>query len=170
MSNPHVPYEDPPDDTAALSPAVAAALAGALAPIAPAPGRAEAILARTLERVRADAAQPAPAPTFITLRAGTEGWVELLPKVHAKRLYTDGKAESYLVRMEPGARAPAHDHPDYEECLVLEGSVRYVGAETLNVGDFQVAERGAHHSELVSESGALVFLRYNRPVAEYIGL
>ena len=53
---------------------------------------------------------------------------------------------------------------------MLEGSVRYVGAETLNVGDFQVAERGAHHTELVSESGALVFLRYNRPVVEYIGL
>ena len=104
MSNPHVPYEDPPDDTAALSPAVAAALAGALAPIAPAPGRAEAILARTLERVRADAAQPARAPTFSTIRAGTEGWVELLPKVHAKRLYTDDKAESTSCAW---SRAPA---------------------------------------------------------------
>jgi quercetin dioxygenase-like cupin family protein len=151
--------------------AVFALLADALQPIMPAPDRAKVMLARTLERIHSgsSASSPAPGPT-ITVRGGKEGWVELLPKIHAKLLATDGTAESYLVRLEPGARAPAHGHPDFEECVVLEGSIEYVGAERLQAGDYQAMRKGTHHPELVSETGALVFLRYARPVAEYIGL
>ncbi|MDP4917861.1 MAG: cupin domain-containing protein, partial [Haliea sp.] len=42
-----------------------------------------------------------------------------------KRLHRVGQAESgqvtSLVRYEPGATFPAHDHPQGEEILVLEG-------------------------------------------------
>jgi quercetin dioxygenase-like cupin family protein len=145
-----------------------AALAETLVPIAPSPERSRAIYARTLERIRA-ATGPAAMPP-ITIRASGDGWVELLPKIHAKLLATDGTAQSYLVRLEPGARAPAHDHPDSEECIVLEGSIEYVGGARLNAGDYQAMRKGAHHTELVSETGALVFLRYARPVTEYIAL
>lgn len=45
--------------------------------------------------------------------------------VWRKRLHRVGPAESgqvtSLVRYQPGARFPAHDHPDGEEILVLEG-------------------------------------------------
>ena len=94
----------------------------------------------------------------------------MLPKVRAKLLYTDGTAQSYLVRLEPGARAPAHDHPASEECIVLEGEVRYLGGSTLRAGDYEVAHQGAHHTELVSDTGALVFLRYALPLENYIQL
>jgi quercetin dioxygenase-like cupin family protein len=105
-----------------------------------------------------------------TIRADDAGWTEVMPKVHAQFVYTDGTAQSYLVRLEPGARAPAHDHPDVEECIVLQGEVRYLGGSTLRAVDYECAPRGTHHSELVSETGALVFLCYARPLDQYIRL
>ena len=163
---------------------IAGVLADALRPIEPDAPRARAIFSRTLEKIRSagatqsaaplsaqlPASSPAQPPDFVTIHASPAGWVELLPKVHAKLLYTEGTAQSYLVRLEPGARAPAHGHPDAEECIVLEGAVQYVGGALLRAGDFQAAPKGAQHTELVSESGALVYLRYSRPVSEYISL
>lgn len=109
-------------------------------------------------------------PAIITIPASDDGWVEALPKIHIKQVYTDGTAESYLVRLDPGARAPAHGHPGDEECVVLEGSIRYVGGSTLNAGDYEAVLAGARHSELVSDTGALVYLRYSQPLAGYLQL
>ena len=145
-----------------LSEATIAALCEAAAAAEPAPDRAAALRAQVLARAAAAA--------FVTVPAGDEGWVEVLPKVRAKLLYTDGTAQSYLVRLEPGARAPAHDHPAGEECIVLEGEVRYLGGSTLRAGDYEAARAGAHHTELVSDTGALVFLRYALPLENYISL
>lgn len=105
----------------------------------------------------------------ITLRESTtsEGWVELLPKAHAKLLFTDGEAESYMIRLEPGAWAPAHEHPANEECLVLEGSL-WQGDIFLEAGDFHVARPGDKHGDLRTETGALVFIRYGKPLAQYL--
>lgn len=141
---------------------LAAALCAAAAPVEPPADRAAALRARVLAR--------AAAPGFVTIPASGDGWAEVLPKVHAKLLYTDGTAQSYLVRLEPGARAPAHDHPAGEECIVLEGEVRYVGGSTLRAGDYEVAHAGAHHTELVSDTGALVFLRCALPLENYLRL
>jgi quercetin dioxygenase-like cupin family protein len=107
---------------------------------------------------------------FITLRGSTqpgEGWVELLPKAHAKLLFTDGEAESYMIRLEPGAWAPAHEHPADEECLVLEGSL-WQGDVFLKAGDFHVARPGMKHGELRTDTGALVFIRYAKPLSQYL--
>jgi quercetin dioxygenase-like cupin family protein len=145
-----------------LPEAIVAALCAAAAPAHPSPDRAAALRARVLAR--------AAAPGFVTIPASADGWVEVLPKVHAKLLHTDGTAQSYLVRLEPGARAPAHDHPAGEECIVLEGEVRYLGGSTLRAGDYEVAHKGAHHTELVSDTGALVFLRYALPLENYVKL
>jgi quercetin dioxygenase-like cupin family protein len=145
-----------------LPEAIVAALCEAIAPVQPAAERAAALRTRVLAR--------AATPAFVTIPASDEGWVEVLPKVRAKLLYTDGTAQSYLVRLEPGARAPAHDHPGGEECIVLEGEVRYIGGSTLRAGDYEVVQPGAHHTELVSDTGALVFLRYALPLDRYIRL
>jgi quercetin dioxygenase-like cupin family protein len=145
-----------------LPEAIVAALCVASAPESPSPDRAAALRARVLARVAA--------PGFLTIPASDDGWVDVLPKVRAKLLHTDGTAQSYLVRLEPGARAPAHDHPASEECVVLEGEVRYIGGSTLRAGDYEIAQAGAHHTELVSDTGALVFLRYAMPLENYIRL
>ena len=144
----------------------------------PAPSdRVDRMRRRLLDRARSDAA-PVTAATralagsFVTLRGSTqpdEGWVELLPKAHAKLLFSDGSAESYMIRLEPGAWAPAHEHPADEECLVLEGTL-WQGDVFLQAGDFHVARPGMKHGELRTDTGALVFIRYARPLGEYIRL
>ena len=139
--------------------------------------RVDRMCRRLLDRVRCDAAPGAAATralaaAFVTLRGSTqhdEGWVELLPKAHAKLLFTDGIAESYMIRLEPGAWAPAHEHPADEECLVLEGAL-WQGDVFLKAGDFHVARPGMKHGELGTDTGALVFIRYARPLGEYIRL
>jgi quercetin dioxygenase-like cupin family protein len=126
--------------------------------------------ARSTDRTAAaaTAATPTSVQGFLTLAgSGAEGWVEMLPKAHAKLLFTDGNSESYLIRLEPGAWAPAHDHPADEECLVIEGSL-WQGDIYLKAGDFHVARPGVRHGDLRTETGALVFIRYGRPLAEYL--
>ncbi len=155
-----------PDE--ALDERTAATLAAALRPIEPPPERRQALRAALLEK----AGGGHDLPGLITIRKQAEGWLEPLPGVRIKLLNAeaDGGAESYLIRLEPGARAPAHDHPGIEECVVLEGSVRYVGGAVLKAGDYQLAQLGAHHTELVSDSGALVFIRDARPLSNYLPL
>ncbi|MBI3714613.1 MAG: cupin domain-containing protein [Betaproteobacteria bacterium] len=131
------------------------------------PPRAARLKARVLGRVRREAARCAD-PLITTIPDSAEGWQELIPNIFAKRVFTDGVAESWLVRMQAGALAPAHDHPALEECIVLSGSVRYVGGSTLRAGDYEVVQPGAHHTELVSDHGALVFLRYAAPLSQYL--
>lgn len=167
-------YKDPdqPDDV--LPAPLLAALSAAVTPDSPPPERAERMQLHVLEKVRADAAQArsarALANAFITLRGSTqpgEGWIEMLPKAHARLLFTDGEAESYMIRLEPGAWAPAHEHPADEECLVLEGTL-WQGDVFLKAGDFHVARPGMKHGELRTDTGALVFIRYAKPLAQYL--
>lgn len=122
------------------------------------------------KRAKQPTDRPARRASIITVPASDAGWFEALPKIHIKQVYTDGTAESYLVRLEAGARAPAHEHPGDEECVVLEGSVRYIGGSTLKAGDYEAVRAGARHAELVSDTGALVFLRYAQPLAGYLRL
>ncbi|MBL8519883.1 MAG: cupin domain-containing protein [Betaproteobacteria bacterium] len=152
-----------PRPTPVLPDSLLLALLDGLKPIAPRRDLRQAVR----DAVARDAARGA----FITtVPMSGDGWTELIPKVHAKMVHTDGVAQSWLVRLEPGARAPAHDHPAPEECIVLEGSVRYLGGSTLNAGDYEVVQPGHHHTELVSDHGALVFLRYQLPLDRYLAL
>ena len=151
--------------TSANRDAVFDAIALGLKPVTP-PKNA-ALRARVLKRI----AKFADADPYIkTIPASDLGWNDVIPKIRAKCVFTDGVAESWLIRMEAGARAPAHDHPAREECLVLEGSIRYIGGSTLNAGDYEVVEKGGHHTEVVSEHGALLFLRYALPLNQYLPL
>ena len=138
----------------------------ALNPVVP----AAALRASVLARVAHDAEAGAMHGVIVTVPASNDGWADLAPKVRGKRVYTDGVAESWLIRLEAGAHAPSHDHPAEEECLVLEGSIRYLEGSTLHAGDYEMVRPGAHHSELVSDTGALLYLRYGQPLANYITL
>ncbi|MEO8037241.1 MAG: cupin domain-containing protein [Betaproteobacteria bacterium] len=160
---PHQIDDDENDVPLSLPEEIVATICGALLPIDPSPALRAGVLAVALatEGER-------DAPGLVTLRREGAGWAEMLPGVHARLLQQVGTAQSWLVRLEPGARAPAHDHPDAEECVVLEGELQYLGGARLRAGDYQIAHRGAHHTELVSEVGALVFLRYAQPLENYL--
>jgi quercetin dioxygenase-like cupin family protein len=64
-----------------------------------------------------------------------------------------------LMRLQPGALLPAHDHEDFEECLVVEGEVDLDGV-SYRVGDYLVAPTRTTHNQLQSPKGALVLLHW----------
>jgi anti-sigma factor ChrR (cupin superfamily) len=111
------------------------------------------VRARVLETIRARAAPKE------TVRAGGDGWETLSPGVQRKLLARDGASECALLRLAPGACAPAHFHDVGEECLVLEGSFTIAPDLVLSAGDFHVARRGSAHGAVHSETGALLYLR-----------
>lgn len=74
---------------------------------------------------------------------------------------------SYLLRLAPGASLPPHRHPLDEECLVLDGVLR-VGAHTrVGAGGYHLAQAGALHARISTETGATIFLRGALPQPEH---
>ncbi len=136
----------------ALPDGLAAGLAEALAPIAPPPERSAAVKRRLLGRVRGERSQ------FVTVHAEEGKWMQIAPGVQLKVLHDDGRTRSFLLRMAPGARLPAHGHAAEEACVVLEGSAQ-LGDIEVRAGDFHLALPGSVHGELTSRTGALLFLR-----------
>jgi ChrR Cupin-like domain len=64
-------------------------------------------------------------------------WIAVDAKLEMKILYKDSRAASFLLRLKPGARLPSHVHAANEECLMLEGELRYAEGVTLRAGDYQ---------------------------------
>jgi len=129
------------------------ALASAIAPQAPEPARAAALRQRILERAKRDGQR------FLTVRAVDGTWETLAPDVAVKVLEDDGTMQAFLLRLGPGERLPAHDHPQGDElCVVIEGSVA-LGDIEVSAGDYHVAFAGSTHGEVVSATGALLFIR-----------
>ena len=79
--------------------------------------------------------------------------------VSYKLLFVDRERSTVttLVRMEPGARIPAHRHLGLEQCLVLEGDLRS-GSVGMSAGDFNCSLPGSIHDELATDGGALLLL------------
>ncbi len=88
-----------------------------------------------------------------------DGWYLVDPQVQVKALRNDGTTLSWLVKMQPGARFPAHAHADGdEECLVVQGSV-VIDGHLFHTGDYTMASRGSDHREVFSEEGCILFLK-----------
>jgi mannose-6-phosphate isomerase-like protein (cupin superfamily) len=162
-----------------LDAVLAVQLAEQQTPLLPAAAVAARLKARILDAVRAqvhpgDAGlhrphDPAPlalgaSPGPITLRAAEGVWVHLTPKVEVKLLRADGDSRSFLLRLQPGAVLPPHEHPVEEECLCLEGEVRF-GDLVVRAGDYHLAPRGVPHGVVRSRTGALLYLRGANPPA-----
>ena len=79
--------------------------------------------------------------------------------IAVKSLRTDqatGRAPSFLLRFEPGAKYPYHDHPAGEELFVLSGSCLIEGA-TLDAGDYLHTPPGSKHSVQTDTGCTLLF-------------
>jgi hypothetical protein len=146
------------DDDAAFSAAVAqwdrrlAEAGEALGAVAPSPDVWERISAR-IDELHA-------ARDTLTVAADDGVWEPTSPGVLRKRLHIDAEAgwQSFLIRIEPGARVPPHSHAIVEECLVLEGAFEIAG-ERVAKGDLHLGFPGRDHAEIVSPSGALLYIR-----------
>jgi anti-sigma factor ChrR (cupin superfamily) len=94
------------------------------------------------------------------VRRNEDTWVHSgMPGVDIKTLFTEpalGRS-TYLVRMDPGARLPGHRHGDVEQCMVLEGDIRW-GDLAYEKGDFVVMDKGTEHPEIYTVHGNLLLL------------
>jgi mannose-6-phosphate isomerase-like protein (cupin superfamily) len=139
----------------ALSPLDAFGLEERLAPVAMAfpqpPARPE-----LWQRIEAavDAAQSSGPPAIVVRRE--EGWRQYTRDVQIKRLWD---ANTYLLRCAPGGVLPAHKHPRFEHCVILEGDM-IVSGETYRSGDYHGVPPHVAHQEISSRTGLLMLVRY----------
>jgi len=148
---PDAPANDPGGP--ALDADITAWLDAAIEPQPLAPQAHARIKQRLLRRVAA-----ASTPQHFTLKADQGRWQPFGSGLQIKVLNDAGGVMSYLVRLQPGASLPAHRHPIDEECVVLEGEVR-IGELRLGAGGFHLGRKHVLHDRLVSDTGALIFLR-----------
>ena len=112
--------------------------------------------AHVRERVLAAARKPA----RYTVWAADAAWIATgLPGIRARVLVVD-KARSLVtmvIRAEPGAVYPPHQHHGPEECFVISGSVVIDGL-VLRAGDFHHADEDSDHGEITTTEGAEVLI------------
>src|SRR5581483_10299317 len=119
---------------------VAELLSMSVAPQAPPPHLRE----RLMERVAANPRVPVRKnPDMTIVRGDSSPWRRSgFPGVEVRPLLRD---KTLLVRMQPGAVYPHHEHSLAEQCFVLEGSVTDSDGVTAYAGDFVVMAAGSSH-------------------------
>ena len=97
------------------------------------------------------------------VRGGQIAWERLdepgVTGVFVKVLRFDdaaGRAPTILLRFEPGATYPAHNHPGGEEIFVLEGDIK-LGRDHLHAGDYLYTAPDNKHA-VWSETGCIVLV------------
>jgi anti-sigma factor ChrR (cupin superfamily) len=91
-------------------------------------------------------------------------WQPFRPGVRAHWLYhtdEDGPAAA-LLRYEPGATVPLHEHGGWEHILVLAGA-QSDGTMRHGEGSLMISAPGTRHA-INSEEGCVVLAVWNRPV------
>jgi anti-sigma factor ChrR (cupin superfamily) len=71
----------------------------------------------------------------------------------------------YVMRMEPGAVTVAHDHPGYEEFLILEGELIDGDGAVFKAGDFVSYAPGTHHNSRTDRGCVLAVFEWRPPKA-----
>ena len=96
----------------------------------------------------------------VTVRSDAGEWQYLSPGADIKVLWVDqaARTRSFLLRLQPGARVPAHPHPTTEECFVVSGDM-VIGDTIFYTGDYHAALAGIKHPVLSSRGGGVVFIR-----------
>lgn len=151
----------PPDDEM-LAPEAEQALFDALKPVPMPAERAARLRSRLLSRAKAGRTSQ-----LDTIHAAGGDWKPFLPRVAIKVLRREAGVQTYLLRLDPGAVLLPHEHPQDEECIVLEGEVR-IGDIVASQGDYHLAPKGVDHGAIVSDQGALLFLRGAIPKASQV--
>jgi len=130
----------------------AALLAETVAPVAPPP----ALKGRLLSIV-ADFELLKP---VADVRRDENTWVHTgMPGIDIKPLFKEASTgrNTYLVRMEPGARMAPHHHGDIEQCLVVKGDIRW-GNLVFEEGDFMVMGKDTAHPEVHTVNGVIMLI------------
>lgn len=96
-------------------------------------------------------------PGSTTRRAADAEWQQHSEGITYRVLKVDERLQrrTLLVKMQPGAILKSHIHSFEEECLVIEGDLRY-GDLVLHAGDYHHAWAGAHHTDGITSAGCLL--------------
>lgn len=91
-------------------------------------------------------------------------WESFHPGVDIYRLYQDGEqgAMAALLRYQPGASVPIHDHLGFEHILILSGSQSDENGE-YHAGTLAINPPNTHHS-VISKEGCIVLAIWQKPV------
>jgi mannose-6-phosphate isomerase-like protein (cupin superfamily) len=110
-------------------------------------------------RIAAKAGLETPLTGIHVSRADNNGWKSTMPGITVKTLWrsAQSKRRTYLVRMQPGAIMPMHDHAGDEETYVLEGDMQVNGV-AFGPGDYQVALAGTKHPVITTLGGCLCYV------------
>jgi quercetin dioxygenase-like cupin family protein len=113
---------------------------------------------RLLDRIKPRDKAPQASEHMTVVRGSDAPWVKMpFPGVEIRPLIGE---KTLMVRMQPGAVFPQHDHPHAEQCYVLEGSITDSDGVTLHAGDFVVMSSGIKHEPLHSDNGCTLFIAY----------
>lgn len=134
----------------------AALIAQSLDPVAPPPSVKQRILGTVRSLDTLDSSVP---ENCATVRADDGKWTSPIVGVRVKKLFTDPQRNSVtvLMRLDPGAILPPHDHRGAEDTFVVAGSCR-IGSVSLSQGDFHHVDAGAHHGNVVTDTGCTLLL------------
>jgi anti-sigma factor ChrR (cupin superfamily) len=134
--------------------AVAEHLSLSVAPVTP----SAALRHRVLDRVQLHAAAVEKTEHRKVVRGKNQPWIKLpIPGVEMRPLIGE---KTFMVRMQPGAVFPKHDHPQAEQCYVIEGSITDSDGLTLHAGDFVVMSSGTEHDPIRSANGCTLLIAY----------
>jgi anti-sigma factor ChrR (cupin superfamily) len=97
------------------------------------------------------------------------GWQPFHPGVEIRWLYREGDhgSSAALIRFQPGAVVPMHEHRGFEHIYILSGS-QSDGNGYLQAGSLMVHRPGTQHS-IVSEEGCLALAIYEKPTRFIVG-
>ena len=92
-------------------------------------------------------------------------WEPFRPGVDIYRLYGDGQggAAAALLRYQPGASVPRHDHTGFEHIFVLSGSQTDQNGEH-QAGTLVINPPSTNHS-VISHAGCIVLAIWEKPVS-----
>jgi len=134
--------------------AVAEQLSLAVKPVEP----SSQLRQRLLDRIEVRDKTAEPSEHMKLVRANDAPWVKMpFPGVEIRPLIGN---KTLMVRMAAGALFPEHDHPQAEQCYVLEGSLTDSDGVTVYAGDFVVVSAGIKHAKLHSVDGCTLLIAY----------
>ena len=96
--------------------------------------------------------------------AATRAWEPLRPGIEIRVLYEDSASAQRiaLLRYQPGARVPSHQHVGEEHIYVLEGAQQDENGR-YPAGSYQCNTPGTVHS-VYSPEGCLVLIHWTGPL------
>ena len=94
-----------------------------------------------------------------TVRAAEGKWEFICPGIERKLLWHDRerKRVTFLIRAQPGAEFPAHQHDADEEAYVLSGDLAF-DELALGAGDYHLARPGVNHPVARTTGGCMLLV------------